>query len=122
MRRPRPVASYPSANMLAAKMRHTASLENPERAHLVASAGVFPTNSSAAATVTPIKPMAAAGEALTGATGFGGATVGEDMGLPPLARRTISSCYQYCVKRRTAGGGDLQLMRTLAHRLLIPVM
>jgi hypothetical protein len=33
---------------------HTASLENPERAHLVASSGVFPTNSSAEATVTPI--------------------------------------------------------------------
>ena len=61
MRRPRPVVSYPSANMLAAKMSHTASLANPERAHLVASAGVFPTNSSAEATVTPIKPMAAPG-------------------------------------------------------------
>ena len=31
-----------------------------------------------------------AGEVLTGAIGFGGATVGEDMGLPPLARRTTA--------------------------------
>ncbi len=71
MRLPRPVFSYPSANMNAPKISHTVVLEKPLNAHLMASEGSLNlgsascsglnTRPSTAATVTPIRPTAAAG-------------------------------------------------------------
>src|SRR5512136_1609446 len=61
-RRPRPVFSYPIANMKAPKMSQTVVLENPDRAHRIESAGLAPASPNIAIRKTPTKPKAAAGK------------------------------------------------------------
>ncbi len=61
MRFPRPVTSYPSANVVAENTSQTTSLLNPESAQRTDAAGVSPTSRNEAATLRPMRPSTGAG-------------------------------------------------------------